>query len=68
MKVITENFKKTFLHSFIGGVGWGLGLTVGITIVGYLLSLLVNIFGGIPLIGSFLATIVSATLNALNGS
>lgn len=65
MKVITQKFKTTFLHNFIGGVAWGLGLTVGLALVTYILGLSVSIFGGLPLIGDLLANIVKSTLEAL---
>lgn len=65
MKIITPKFKTTFLHNFIGGVAWGLGLTVGLALVTYILSLSVSAFGGLPLVGDFIANIVNSTLEAL---
>lgn len=60
-----RSLKQTIIHSFIGGIFTGLGLTVGIAIVAYILGHFVNIFGGLPIVGYYLANIVSATLDAL---
>jgi ABC-type amino acid transport system permease subunit len=65
MKVITPKLRNTFTHNFIGGIAWGLGVTVGLALIAYILSLLVNIFGGLPLVGDWLANIVDVTLEAL---
>lgn len=68
MKVITQSLKHTLIHNFVGGIAWGLGITVGVALVGYMLGLTVSAFGGLPLVGEFLATVVDATLKSLNGN
>lgn len=67
MKVITPTVKHTLLHNFLGGVAWGLGVTIGFAIVGFFLSNVVNSIGGIPAVGGFFANLVRATLEELNG-
>lgn len=66
MKVITPKLKDTLIHNFFGGIAWGLGITVGVTIIAYILSGVVSAVGGLPFIGKFLANIVSETLKSLN--
>lgn len=67
-KVLGPSLKNTIVHNFIGGIAWALGITVGISLVGYFLSLFVSAFGGIPLVGDWLANVVNATLNALEAN
>lgn len=65
MKVLNPRLRTTFVHNFVGGIAWGLGLTVGISLVAYILSFTVSAFGGLPLVGDILANVVNATLDAL---
>lgn len=66
MKTIAPKLKDTLLHNFLGGIAWGLGITVGIALITYILSLVVKALGGVPLVGDFFAGIVKATIEALN--
>lgn len=58
--------KDTLIHSFFGGIAWGLGLTVGLTFVAFLLRQILGSVGGVPVIGDWIASVVKATLVALN--
>lgn len=66
MKVLTPKLRDTMIHNFFGGIAWGLGITVGIAFIAYILGGAVSLVGGLPLIGKFLANIVTETLKALN--
>lgn len=55
-----DSLKHTFIRNFIGGIATGLGLTVGISLVAYLLGLLVSAFGGLPVVGFTLNSILEA--------
>lgn len=59
------SLKRTFIQGLVAGVGWGLGVTVGAVILLGVLSWILSLLGGLPLIGSFLADIISATREAL---
>jgi uncharacterized membrane protein required for colicin V production len=63
--MIKRTLKDTIIHSFIGGIFQGLGLTVGIALIAYFLSFIVNAIGGLPFVGDMLANVVNATLEAL---
>lgn len=52
--------KAIFVRNFIGGIATGLGLTVGISLVAYLLGLLIPTFGGLPVVGITLNSILEA--------
>ena len=66
MKVITPKLRDTMVHNFFGGIAWGLGITVGITLIAYIFGRVVTVVGGVPFIGKFLADIVAETLKSLN--
>jgi hypothetical protein len=53
--------KQKFKEGFISGMGWSFGVTIGFVIVSTLIVLLLNILGGLPVIGNFIANIVEAT-------
>lgn len=62
---ISPKLKNIMINSFVGGVFSGLGFTVGIALIAYILSMIVETLGGVPLVGDILANLVKATLEAL---
>jgi hypothetical protein len=62
-----ERLRTSFFRNFIGGIATGLGLTVGVSLVAYLLSLTVPAFGGLPVVGDSFANIINSILEALKG-
>jgi hypothetical protein len=60
-----EKHHKVFINNFIGGLGWVLGITVGISLLAFILTIIMNALGGVPLIGSGIANIIKATLDAM---
>lgn len=65
MKIITPHVRHTLLHNFLGGLAWAVGLTLGVSILAYLLTIIATALGGVPLIGDFIAKVVTDTLNTL---
>jgi hypothetical protein len=66
MKVkLKERYGKILLKSFVGGIGWAVGVTLGFALLAYFLGFLFHRLGGIPLIGNWLAGLVEATNQAL---
>jgi hypothetical protein len=49
----------------IRGIGWAFGATIGFAIVSTILIIILRQAGGLPLVGSFIATIVDSTLEQL---
>ena len=54
-----------FLKGFLGGLGWAVGATLGFAIFVAVLSMILNLLGGMPFIGSVLANIIHFTNEAL---
>ncbi|HBB76721.1 MAG: hypothetical protein A2186_00190 [Candidatus Levybacteria bacterium RIFOXYA1_FULL_41_10] len=53
--------KHIFLNNLLGGLAWGLGATIGLSIIIAVLGIIGNHIGFIPFIGDF----VSNTLNSV---
>ena len=60
------SLKKRFIDYFVRGLGWAFGLTFGITILITLLTYILNLLGGLPLVGKFFGQIIENTVFYLN--
>ena len=49
-RIITDNF--------LGGIAWGVGATIGLSIVLALLGLLGNAIGFVPIVGDFVSQVI----------
>jgi hypothetical protein len=61
---MNETLKKKFedfKEGFMQGLGWSFGVTIGFVLVSTILVLVLNMLGGVPLIGNGIASIVQAT-------
>ncbi len=54
-----------FKRGFVSGLGWTFGATFGFLIISTILIVILRQLGGLPLIGSFIASLVEATLKQL---
>jgi hypothetical protein len=59
------NYWAIFKKGIIRGLGWAFGATLGFAIVSTILIFILRRAGGLPLVGSFVASIVNATLEQL---
>jgi len=57
--------RELFKQGFFAGIGWAFGVTIGFVIVSTLLVAVFQRLGGIPIIGSFLASLVEETQKQL---
>lgn len=64
----SEYFSKKELlrRGFFSGVGWALGVTIGFAVFSTLIIYFLQKLGGLPIIGSWIASIVDATLEQLS--
>ena len=49
--------KKMLFHNFLGGIAWGLGATVGLSIFLAIATLILNQINLVPIVGSFLSDV-----------
>lgn len=50
---IYRGMKKMLYHNFLGGIAWGLGASLGVTIILALLGFLLASVDFVPVIGDF---------------
>lgn len=53
------SLQEILLHNFLGGIAWGLGVTVGLALVFTIFGFLFSQINLIPIVGEFLTDIVS---------
>lgn len=59
---IHKSKKEIFLNNFLGGVAWGLGATVGVSIFFAIMAFLVNKVNLIPFVGNFVTEVIKYIL------
>ena len=55
---VTQSKRHIIMNNFIGGIAWGLGVTIGLSIVLALLGLLSSAIGLVPFVGEFVSQII----------
>lgn len=65
MKNTEDSKRKIIFKNFIGGIGWAAGATFGFAILLALISFILNILGGMPLVGGFFANLIEAANQAM---
>jgi len=59
---VRRHLKDIVFNNFIGGIAWGLGATVGVSIVIAILSLILKNINLVPFIGNFVSQITNYVL------
>lgn len=57
--------KKIFFNNFLGGIAWGLGATVGVSILVALFGFLLRQVDVVPVLGTFVSDITAFVLENL---
>jgi len=60
-----KSFVKLFKDGLVRGIGWAFGVTIGFVIISTILVFVLKNLGGLPFIGSWIASIVEATQESL---
>ena len=63
---VNSSSKQKFLQGMLGGLGWGIGITVGTAAILAILGLIVSKIDFIPIIGHFSAEVIKAAHQNLN--
>lgn len=64
----TKNLREILLNNFIGGLAWAVGVTVGFSLIIFLLANVFRNVGWIPFIGNFISDLTSYVLSNLQTS
>lgn len=59
---IHKTKKEIFFNNFLGGVAWGLGATVGVSIFFAVLAFLLSKVNLIPVVGNFVTGVIGYIL------
>lgn len=61
-----NSVRRIFFVNFIGGIGWVLGMTLGVSLLVLITSSIISSLGGLPIIGGWIAKIIAVTQQALS--
>ena len=63
---VNSSSKQKFLQGVLGGLGWGIGITLGTTVILAILGFVVSKIDFIPILGQFSANVIKAAQQNLN--
>ncbi len=55
---INRPLKKMLMNNFLGGIAWGFGATIGLSIVLAILTIILNQINLVPIVGGFLTEVL----------
>jgi hypothetical protein len=55
---INRSLKRMLLNNFLGGMAWGLGATVGLSVFVAILTLILKQINLVPIVGEFLSKVI----------
>ena len=59
---IHKSRKHIFFNNFLGGIAWGLGATVGVSIFFAILAFILSKVNVVPVVGNFVSGVLSYIL------
>lgn len=62
---VSASAKKRFLIGLAGGIGWGIGLTMGTAAIIYVVGIFVSKIDFVPVFGKFAAEVIKSAQNNL---
>ena len=62
---VSASAKKRFLIGLAGGIGWGIGLTIGTAAIIYLVGIFVSKIDFVPVFGKFAAEVIKSAQSNL---
>lgn len=55
---VNQTFRAILVNNFLGGIAWGLGATVGLSILVAILTLVLKHVNLVPIVGRFLSEVL----------
>lgn len=59
---VTHHIKNIIVNNFLGGLSWAVGVTVGFSLIIFILTTLLKNVNWIPFIGDFISNLTSYVL------
>ncbi|MEK9176325.1 MAG: DUF5665 domain-containing protein [Patescibacteria group bacterium] len=60
---VLKSKKQIFANNLIGGLAWGIGVTIGLTLLITLLGFIASRIDFVPIVGSFVANVINFAIN-----
>jgi cytochrome bd-type quinol oxidase subunit 1 len=60
---VNSSVKKILVNNFIGGIAWGLGVTIGLAVVFTILGFIGTSIDLIPVVGTFVSDLIEYILS-----
>ena len=57
---ITASYKQRFIQGLLGGLGWGIGITLGTSALLIIIGYFISRMDFVPILGNFLADVIKA--------
>ena len=55
---VTRDLRSMLINNFLGGIAWGFGATVGISVLLAIVGLLIKQVNLVPIVGTFLSEVL----------
>ena len=59
---VTHHVKNIIVNNFLGGLAWAVGVTVGFSLIIFILTVVLKNVNWIPFIGDFISNVTSYVL------
>lgn len=59
---IHKNRKEIFLNNFLGGLAWGIGVTIGLTLFLAILAFIASNIDTVPIVGNYVSAVINYLL------
>ena len=56
----SQSGRRRFLLGLVGGLGWGIGITIGTSLLLLLIGFIVSKIDFVPILGNFLAQVIES--------
>jgi hypothetical protein len=66
--VRTASKKQLFMNNFLGGIAWGLGATIGVSLIVGILSYVLKHVNLVPIIGNLATQVTTIVLKNLQST
>ena len=55
---VHRSLKQMLFHNFLGGIAWGLGVTVGLSLLLAFVALVIKEINLVPIVGQFMSDVL----------
>ncbi len=65
---VNTNKKRLIVNNFIGGISWGLGATIGVTIIVGIITYILRVVNLVPFLGEVATQVTTIVLKNLQSA